>query len=91
MFVYWVASPYDERVGMSSIKMGCGTDWFTFEPGTATIWIHPDIDYHYIKGDLLIRGKIAKLIECPDNYRIKERGVFILARNYKSALELLRP
>lgn len=91
MYVYWVASTYDERIGTSSIRMLPGTDWYKFEPGTAIIYVHPDIDYHYIQGECIILGKRAKLRECPDNYRIKERGVYILARNYKAALELLRP
>lgn len=91
MYVYWVASPYDERIGTSSIRMLPGTDWYKFEPGTATIYVHPDIDYHYIQGECIILGKKAKLRECPDNYQIKEQGVYILAYNYKAALELLRP
>lgn len=61
------------------------------EPGTATIYVHPDIDYHYIQGECIILGRKANLIECPDNYRIKVRGVYILARNYKAAMELFRP
>lgn len=91
MYVYWVAYPYDERIGTSSIKMLSGSDWYKFEPGTATIYVHPDIDYHYIQGECIILGRKANLIECPDNYRIKVRGVYILARNYKAAMELLRP
>lgn len=91
MYVYWVAYPYDERIGTSSIKMLSGTDWYKFEPGTATIYVHPDIDFHHIQGECIILGKKAHLVECPANYRIKVRGVYILARNYKAALELLRP
>lgn len=91
MYVYWVAYPYDERIGTSPIKMLSGSDWYKFEPGTATIYVHPDIDYHYIQGECIILGRKANLIECPDNYRIKVRGVYILARNYKAAMELFRP
>lgn len=91
MYVYWVAYSYDERIGTSSIRMLSGSDWYKFEPGTATIYVHPDIDYHYIQGECIILGRKANLIECPDNYHIKVRGVYILASNYKAAMELLRP
>lgn len=91
MFAYFVRSTYDEYKGMLSVKMESGQRWSTFEPGTATVWVHPDIDIHYVKGDLLMRGKEARLMECPENYRIKESGIFILAHDYSSALELLRP
>lgn len=91
MFAYYVQHAYNESLGMSSIKLVLGEHWPTFEPGTATIWVHPDIDFHTVKGDLFLRGKTAKLMECPPNYQIKESGIFILAHSYSDALELLRP
>lgn len=91
MYAYYVMHAYNEHQGMKSVKLEVGQHWPTFEPGTATIWIHPDIDFHEVRGDLFLRGKTAKLMECPPNYQIKESGVFILARNYRNALELLRP
>ncbi|UEN68800.1 gp4 [Shigella virus Moo19] len=91
MFAYFVRSTYDAYHGMLSIKLEVGQHWPTFEPGTAAIWVHPDIDFHEVQGDLLLRGKTAKLMECPPNYRIKESGIFILAHSYSNALELLRP
>lgn len=91
MYAYYVIHAYNEHQGMKSVKLEVGQHWPTFEPGTATIWVHSDIDFHTVRGDLFLRGKEAKLMECPPNYQIKESGVFILARNYRSALELLRP
>lgn len=80
---YWDNSP--------KLRLASGVNWSTFEPGTATIWVHPELDFHYVRGQLFLDGKQANLMECPPNYRIKENGVFILAHNYDMALELLRP
>lgn len=91
MYAYYVLNTYNEHQGMQSVRLGIGERWSHFEPGTATIWVHPDIDFHTVRGDLFLRGKVAKLMECPPNYQIKESGVFILARNYNDALKLLRP
>lgn len=91
MYAYYVRHHYVEPQGMKGVWLEPGEYWPTFEPGTATIWVHPDIDFHEVKGDLFLRDKEAKLMECPPNYQIKESGIIILARNYKAALELLRP
>lgn len=94
MFAFYVIATNYAPIGSSvlpqRLNLDEGLEWNTFEPGTATIWIHPDIDYHYIRGDLLFRGKEATLMECPPNYRIKEPGVYILAHNHKAAMELIR-
>lgn len=91
MFVYKVISSHNPYLDTDSVKLQLGVKWSTFEPGTAAIWVHPELDFHYIRGQLFIDNKQANLMECPPNYQIKEDGVFILAHNYNMALELLRP
>ena len=89
MYAYYVTSSYNPRTSGKIFLLGIGQSWDNFEPRRATIWVHPDIDIHYVKGDLFPRGKKANLMECPPNYRIKESGIYILARNSKAAEEIL--
>ncbi len=91
MYAYFVRSTYDERRGMQSIKLESGQHWPTFEPGTAAILVHPALDYHAIRGDLFLRNKLAILAKLKPDEKVTSSGVFILAHNYKMALELLSP
>lgn len=91
MYVYYVISCYDSLLGMRSVRLKGGEAWSTFLNETTPVWVHPELDFHYIRGQLFIDNKQANLMECPPNYRIKDNGVFILAHNYDMALELLRP
>lgn len=90
MYIYYVGSVGDFNRGMR-LKLGVGQYWETFEPGAASIWVHPGLDYHAIWGSLFLQGKHINLMECPPNHRIEKPGSFILALNHKDARELIRP
>lgn len=91
MFAYWVISRYSQHQGKQVLELGLGQNWSTFEPGTARIYVHPHLDYHAINGQLFLDNKITTLVECQDGFKLTHSGAFVLARNYKAAMELLRP
>lgn len=92
MYAYYVRSAYDERKGMQSVKLESGIAWEICETNGNPVLVHPDIDYHAVWGDLFLRNdKTTNIVELEPDEKVYHSGVFILARNYKSALELLRP
>ena len=89
MYAYWVASVYNRYTAMQEFQLGMGQRWDTFIPGTAVIIAHPNVDIHEIKGDLFLRNVEANVVEYDIGDRVAHSGVFILARNFNDAKELL--
>lgn len=89
MFAYYISSVGDLN-GKMMLQVGVGERWSTFEPGTAPIFVHPDLDFHAINGDLFLRNITnVKLVQMTPGWKVMRPGVFILALNYKMVKELL--
>ena len=92
MYTYFVRSAYDESKGMQSIKLESGVAWEVSITRGKPVLVHPELDFHRIWGDLFLRNnKTTNVVALEPGEKVCHSGVFILARNYKEALELLRP
>lgn len=84
MFIYWI---HNNRVG--ELVVGPDMDWKTFTPGTAPVYLHPNLDYHFINGLCIIEGKDIKLIPTEPGFKFTVGGYLLLAHNHKEAMELV--
>lgn len=89
MYAYYIGSVGDLN-GNMILQVGVGQLWSTFEPGTAPILVHPDLDFDSIWGDLFLRNDTTtNIVAMEPGEKIAHEGVFVLALNQKMAKELL--
>ena len=89
MYVYYIGSVGDLN-GKMLLQVGVGEDWSTFEPGTAPILVHPDIDFHALWGDLFLKNdNTTNIVAMEIGEKVAHEGVFVIAHNHKMVKELL--
>lgn len=90
MYIYFVRHAYREGRDLTSIKLDSGVAWEVALTHGRPVLVHPDLDYHQIWGDLFLRNDTStKLVALEPDEKVTEGGVFILARNFNDAKELL--